>query len=64
MQPDPDSPIETPVEDATEQATDANPVEAAAEADYKQDVHRGMEVGEWDATEQARPVPLPDEDYD
>jgi hypothetical protein len=47
---------EAPPEDAIEQATPANP------ADRPPSVHRGMEVGEWDALEQAHVVDL-DDDY-
>ncbi len=64
MQPDPmDQTPETPIEDAMEQSVLADPVEAAADVDYTEDVHRGLEVNEWDATEQARTVHL-DEDYE
>jgi hypothetical protein len=48
--------IEAPAADAAEQATPANPADAPVE------VHRGLEVGEWDAVEQARVVEL-DDDY-
>lgn len=48
--------LEAPAADAVEQATPANPVDAETE------VHRGLEVGEWDAVEQARVVDL-DDDY-
>lgn len=48
--------IEAPTEDAVEQAMPADPAEAPTE------VHRGLEVGEWDAVEQARVVG-PDDDY-
>jgi len=48
--------IETPDADAAEQATPANPADAPTV------VHRGLEVGEWDAVEQARVVDL-DDDY-
>jgi hypothetical protein len=48
---------EAPAHDAVEQATPANPAEAA------DDVHRGLEVGEYDAVEQAHVVDL-DDDYD
>ncbi|HWG98061.1 MAG TPA: hypothetical protein VNV66_01790 [Pilimelia sp.] len=47
--------IEAPAADAVEQATVANP------ADEPVEVHRGMEVGDWDAVEQARIVDLDDE---
>ncbi|HET6214541.1 MAG TPA: hypothetical protein VFE14_16875 [Micromonosporaceae bacterium] len=48
--------IEAPADDAVEQATVANPADAPTE------VHRGLEVGEYDAVEQARVVDL-DDDY-
>ncbi|HEY2950563.1 MAG TPA: hypothetical protein VGJ53_19555 [Micromonosporaceae bacterium] len=48
--------IEAPDADAVEQAISANPAEEPAE------VHRGLEVGEWDAVEQAYVVDL-DDDY-
>ena len=47
---------EAPEVDAVEQATPANP------ADAEPEVHRGLEVGEWDAVEQAQVVVL-DDDY-
>ncbi|MEV0391894.1 hypothetical protein [Polymorphospora rubra] len=47
---------ETPQADAVEQATVADPAEDEPE------LHRGLEVTEYDATEQARVVNL-DEDY-
>lgn len=47
--------IEAPTADAVEQAIPADPVEAPTE------VHRGLEVGEWDAVEQARVVDLEDD---
>jgi hypothetical protein len=53
--------VETPVEDATEQSVSANPIDDAQDRDYAEDVHRGLEVNEWDATEQARSVNLDDE---
>jgi hypothetical protein len=59
MQPEPtDAPVETPLEDAAEQAAPAVPADSAGEAG----AHRGLEVGEWDAVEQARTVAL-DDDY-
>ena len=62
MQPDPlEAMIETPIEDAAEQAVVADPAEAAPDLDYADDVHRGLEVGEWDATEQARTIDAPDD---
>jgi hypothetical protein len=48
--------LEAPPEDAAEQATPANPAEEPVP------VHRGLEVNEYDAVEQARVVEL-DEDY-
>lgn len=48
--------IEAPTEDAAEQAMPADPAQAPTE------VHRGLEVGEWDAVEQAVVVDL-DDDY-
>jgi hypothetical protein len=48
--------IEAPDGDAVEQATVANPAYAPDE------VRRGLEVGEWDAVEQAAIVDL-DDDY-
>lgn len=67
MQPEPiDAPVETPLEDAQEQAEPAVPgdVEDEQSPDEIADVaeRRGLEVGEWDASEQARPVSLDDED--
>lgn len=62
MQPEPlDAPLETPIEDAAEQAVSVGP------EDFDEDVEtiparRGLEVNEWDATEQARTVDL-DDDY-
>ncbi len=55
LEPDERDPEASP-EDAVEQATPANPAEEPIE------VHRGLEVGEWDAIEQAQVVDL-DEDY-
>jgi hypothetical protein len=46
---------EAPDSDALEQATPANPVDQPVE------VHRGLEVNEWDAVEQAAVVDLDDE---
>lgn len=64
MQPDPmETSIETPIDDAVEQTVMADPFEAAADADYTEDVHRGLEVDEWDATEQARAADI-DVEYD
>ncbi|GLH95036.1 hypothetical protein K1W54_01120 [Micromonospora sp. CPCC 205371] len=48
--------IEAPADDAVEQATLARP------ADQEPEVHRGFEVNDWDALEQARVVDL-DDDY-
>jgi hypothetical protein len=53
-----DAPIETPPEDAAEQATYADPLQAT-ESD--EPVHRGLEVNEADAAEQARSVGIDDE---
>jgi hypothetical protein len=62
MEPHPMEPsTETPIEDATEQSMIANPVDAARDQDYPDNVHRGLEVDEWDATEQAREVDFDDE---
>jgi flavin-binding protein dodecin len=64
MQPEPlDAAIETPIEDAAEQTQDVNPVEVDedVDVDYPADVRRGMEVDEWDATEQARTVEFSDD---
>lgn len=46
---------EAPAADAVEQATSANPAEDPPE------IHRGLEVGEYDAVEQAHVVDLDDE---
>ncbi len=48
--------IEAPDVDTVEQAVPADPAADPVE------VHRGLEVGEWDAIEQAHVVDL-DEDY-
>jgi hypothetical protein len=48
--------IEAPDHDALEQAIVANPAEDTPQ------VHRGLEVGEWDAVEQAQVVDF-DDDY-
>jgi hypothetical protein len=48
--------LETPMTDAVEQTILANPAEEDVE------VHRGLEVGEYDAIEQARVIDM-DEDY-
>ena len=48
---------EAPPEDAVEQATPADPLEAPVE------IHRGLEVGEYDAIEQARVVDLEDDEH-
>lgn len=55
LQPDERDP-EAPVPDAAEQATPAIP------GDEPEDVHRGLEVSEYDAVEQSRTVQL-DDDY-
>jgi hypothetical protein len=52
---------EVPVEDAAEQAVIANPNDEEATA-AGEPMHRGLEVSEWDATEQARTAGL-DDDY-
>ena len=49
--------IEAPEADAVEQATPADP-----SAVTRQDVHRGLEVNEYDAWEQSQVVQL-DDDY-
>ncbi|MEJ3743393.1 hypothetical protein WEI85_08910 [Actinomycetes bacterium KLBMP 9797] len=48
--------LEAPAADAVEQATTARP------ADEEPEAHRGFEVNDWDALEQARVVDL-DDDY-
>lgn len=48
--------IEAPDADAVEQAAPADPADGPVE------VHRGLEVGEWDAIEQAHIVNF-DDDY-
>jgi hypothetical protein len=48
---------EAPADDAVEQATVADPAEEEGS-----DLHRGLEVDDWDALEQARVVG-PDDDY-
>jgi hypothetical protein len=50
--------IEAPDEDAAEQSVSSNPVDEPAE------VHRGLEVNEWDAVEQSIVVDMSDDDYD
>lgn len=47
--------LEAPDSDAAEQNTAANPVDAPVE------VHRGLEVGEWDAVEQSKVIDLEDD---
>ncbi|MFV2086225.1 hypothetical protein [Micromonospora sp. LOL_021] len=47
---------EAPADDAFEQSVVANPVEQQPE------VHRGLEVDDWDAVEQSRIVDLDDDD--
>jgi hypothetical protein len=62
MQPEPlDAGVETPIDDAVEQASSADPSDGVDDLDYAADVHRGLEVSEWDATEQARTVDLGDD---
>ena len=51
---------EAPVADAVEQATPANPIDAAD--DETEAPTRGLEVPEWDAAEQSIVVPIEDED--
>ncbi|WP_213454781.1 hypothetical protein [Rhizomonospora bruguierae] len=46
---------EAPAADAVEQATVADP------ADGTEEVHRGLEVDDWDAVEQARVVSFEDD---
>jgi hypothetical protein len=53
--------IEAPDADAIEQATPADPVDAALAA--PPEVSRDPEVNDWDALEQARVVELEDEEY-
>ena len=53
-----DAPIETPPEDAAEQATYADPLQAT---EQDEPVHRGLEVDEADAAEQARTAGVDDE---
>nr|MDT0661846.1 hypothetical protein [Micromonospora sp. DSM 115978] len=48
---------EAPADDVVEQATPTEPV------GEDQQVHRGLEVDEWDAIEQARIVGPEDDDY-
>ena len=49
---------EAPAADAVEQATTSDPAE---ERDNDAQVHRGLEVNDWDAVEQARVVDVSDE---
>jgi hypothetical protein len=55
LEPDERDP-EAPDADIVEQATPVDPAELPAE------MHRGLEVGEWDAIEQSRVVEI-DDDY-
>ncbi|HEY2792170.1 MAG TPA: hypothetical protein VGJ28_07445 [Micromonosporaceae bacterium] len=55
--------IETPADDAAEQSITVDPRDADTEAADSGEVHRGLEVDEGDATEQARTVNLGD-DYE
>ncbi|TDB90970.1 hypothetical protein E1091_13965 [Micromonospora fluostatini] len=48
---------EAPAADAVEQATSTDPADADSEP------HRGLEVGDWDAVEQARVVAGDEDDY-
>jgi hypothetical protein len=50
-----ENPVETPDADAAEQATAAYP------DDEPEEVHRGLEVDEYDAVEQSRVVDLEEE---
>ena len=58
-----DVPIETPVDDVAEQSLPAAPAEEEDGPDEAEDavIHRGLEVNEADAVEQARTVGLDDE---
>jgi hypothetical protein len=53
--------IEAPDADAFEQATPADPLDAATQ--LPRQISRDPEVSDWDALEQARIVELDDEDY-
>lgn len=53
-----DDDLEAPPADAAEQSASAYPVAEPVE------VRRGLEVGEWDAVEQAIVVDLDEDDYD
>jgi hypothetical protein len=55
--------METPADDAAEQSIIADPRDADIETADSAEVHRGLEVAEWDATEQAHTVNLGD-DYE
>jgi len=58
-----DVPIETPADDVAEQALPAAPAEEEDGPDEAEEavIHRGLEVNEADAVEQARTVGLDDE---
>jgi hypothetical protein len=49
---------EAPAADAVEQATTSDPAEERGDDNQ---VHRGLEVNDWDAVEQARVVDVSDE---
>ncbi|MFV2017898.1 hypothetical protein [Micromonospora sp. LOL_023] len=49
--------IEAPTDDTFEQSVAANPV------DQEPEIHRGLEVDDWDAVEQSRIVDLDDDGY-
>jgi hypothetical protein len=53
--------VEAPIADAYEQALPVS-AEDEADAELEEQVHRGLEVSEYDAVEQAHTVPL-DDDY-
>jgi hypothetical protein len=55
-----DRDLEAPPEDAAEQAAPVRPAEGAERPD---EVHRRLEVGEWDAVEQSIEIDLED-DYE
>jgi hypothetical protein len=53
---------EAPAEDAMEQAIPVKPTERPVEV-HRGEVHRGLEVSEYDAVEQARVVELDEDEY-
>ncbi len=59
-----DVPIETPADDVAEQVVTAAPLDESDEADETESavIHRGLEVDEADAADQARTAGL-DDDY-